>query len=100
MYKVELCLVEAKPVLASLPFGAADSVGTVGTPTESCQGESNQQDEEDDEHDHDGFPFWTHRQEVGAAFPADLCRSALFSFTHVNDFLLLSLPGKTSECIV
>ena len=35
-------LVKATPTLASLPFRAIDPVGTVGTPTDCCQGEDNQ----------------------------------------------------------
>jgi hypothetical protein len=76
------------------PLMAVNPIPTIEAPASCCEGEGNQQDEEDDEHYHDGFPFWTHRVWVGATLHVGPCRIALFSFTHVNYFLLLVYLAK------
>src|SRR5436309_5243493 len=72
-----------------LPFRAVNPISTIEAPTICNEGESNQQDEEDEEHCHDGFPFCTHRAWLGATLYGDPCRVVLGSFTRVNAFLLL-----------
>lgn len=72
-----------------LPFRAVNPISTIEAPTICNEGESNQQDEEDEEHCHDGFPFCTHRAWLGATLYGDPCRVVLGSFTRVNVFLLL-----------
>ncbi len=72
-----------------LPFRAVNPIPTIEAPAHSSKAENNQQDEEDDEREHDGFPFCTHRAWLLATLHGDSCRVVLCSFTRVNVFLLL-----------
>ena len=76
------------------PLRAVNPIPTIKAISSCCEDEGNQQDEKDDEHYHDGFPFWTHRVWVGATLHVGPCRIALFSFTHVRYFLLLVYLAK------